>query len=69
MAPRGLATTAGIMLSRKADRGVWRLDDHEYPSQFGSHLGASFIRACVQLSRIIAAAICSPARKFLASLS
>jgi hypothetical protein len=26
-------------------------------------------RACVQLSRIIAAAICTPARKFLASLS
>jgi hypothetical protein len=28
-----------------------------------------FTRACVQLSRIIAAAICTPARKFLASLS
>jgi hypothetical protein len=27
------------------------------------------IRACVQLSRIIAAANCTPARKFLASLS
>jgi hypothetical protein len=26
-------------------------------------------RACVQLSRIIAAASCTPARKFLASLS
>src|ERR1035437_1438025 len=26
-------------------------------------------RACLQLSRIIAAAICTPARKFLASLS
>ena len=29
----------------------------------------SLIRACLQLSRIIAAAICTPARKFLASLS
>ena len=31
--------------------------------------GALGTRACVQLSRIIAAAICTPARKFLASLS
>ena len=31
--------------------------------------GAALARACVQLSRIMAAAICTPARKFLASLS
>jgi NTE family protein len=46
-------------------KSIWQVLTRHKEIQYASRA----IRACLQLSRIIAAAICTPARKFLASLS
>src|ERR1035437_6461514 len=53
---------------RDRDSKPKRGKDGKNEGKFLQHFSASS-RACVQLSRIISAAICTPARKFLASLS